>query len=727
MNRQRVLLILIVVAVVAAFYLSGAHQYFNLATMQAYRSDFIALFEQSPWQVAGIFFALYVVMTALSLPGATLLTLLGGALFGLGWGLLIISFASTIGATLAFVISRFLFRKPLEKRFPRQLERINRGVERDGAFYLFTLRLVPLFPFFVINLLMGLTRIRTVTYYWVSQLAMLPGTAVYVNAGGQLGELESLGGIISPELLASFALLAVFPWVARRIVLLVQTRKAYQAYTRPAAFDYDILVIGGGSAGLVSSYIASAVKARVALVEKHKMGGDCLNTGCVPSKALIRAAHAAHEVRTASRFGVNAGEPEIDFAKVMGHVQQAIGDIEPHDSVERYAGLGVEVYEDTATLVSPWEIQIGEQRVTARHVVIATGARPRIPALPGIDGAPVVTSETLWSLKEQPRRLVVLGGGAIGCELSQSFARLGSQVTLVEGAARLLGREDSEVGEHMATTLGQEGVTVLTASHAIEILNEADGHQLVVEQDGERLSLPFDALMVSVGRQANVEGLGLDALGINTTDAGTLELNERLQTRLPNIWACGDVAGPYQLTHAAAHQAWHAAVNALFGKLKSFAVDYRFMPAVIYTQPEVARVGLNEQDAQAQGIAYEVTRYAMADSDRAITEGATQGFIKVLTVPGRDKILGATIVAEHAGEWLGEFTIAMKHGLGMNKLLGTIHPYPTLGEAAKASAGVWKNAHKPERVLRLLARYFRWRRGDQNTQPAKNSQKGDQA
>ncbi|XGA79130.1 FAD-dependent oxidoreductase [Halomonas sp. CH40] len=724
MNRQRVLLILILVAVVAAFYLSGAHQYFNLATLQAYRTDFIALFEQSPWQVAGAFFTIYVVMTALSLPGATLLTLLGGALFGLGWGLLIISFASTIGATLAFVISRFLFRKPLEKRFPRQLERINRGVDRDGAFYLFTLRLVPLFPFFMINLLMGLTRIKTVTYYWVSQLAMLPGTAVYVNAGGQLGELESLGGIVSPGLLASFALLALFPWVARRIVLLVQTRKAYQAYPKPASFDYDIVVIGGGSAGLVTSYIASAVKARVALVEKHKMGGDCLNTGCVPSKALIRAAHAAHEVRTASRFGVNAGEPEIDFAKVMGHVHQAIRDIEPHDSVERYSGLGVEVYEDTATLLSPWEIQIGEKTMTARHVVIATGARPRIPALPGIEGAPVVTSESLWSLKEQPRRLVVLGGGAIGCELSQSFARLGSQVTLVEGAAQLLGREDDEVGKHMATTLGQEGVKVLMSSHAIEILNEDDGHQLVVEHNGERLSLPFDALMVSVGRQANVEGLGLEALGITTTDVGTLELNERLQTRLPNIWACGDVAGPYQLTHAAAHQAWHAAVNALFGELKSFAVDYRFMPAVVYTQPEIARVGLNEKDAQAQGIAYEVTRYAMAESDRAIAEGATQGFIKVLTVPGRDKILGATIVAEHAGEWLGEFTIAMKHGLGMNKLLGTIHPYPTLGEAAKASAGVWKNAHKPERVLALLERYFRWRRGHQNTQ--KEREKGEQ-
>ena len=712
MTRQRLIIAALLVIAIGAFFLSGAHQWFTLETFKAYQNDFQAAFNQNPWQVAGLFFAVYVVMTALSLPGATLLTVLGGALFGLGWGLLIISFASTLGATLAFLLSRFLFRHPIERRFPRQFESVNRGVERDGAFYLFMLRLVPVFPFFIINLVMGLTRIKTVTFYWVSQLAMLPGTAVFVNAGGQLGELESLGGIISPTLLASFALLAVFPWIARRIVLLVQKRKAYSGFTRPKRFDYDIVVIGGGSAGLVTSYIASAVNAKVALVEKHKMGGDCLNTGCVPSKALIRAARAVHEIRTAPRFGVTAGEPQVDFAKVMGRVHQAISAIEPHDSVERYRSLGVEVYQDHATLTSPWEIQVGDQTLTARHIVLATGARPRVPSLPGIESAPVLTSENLWSLTELPKRLVVLGGGAIGCELSQSFARLGSQVTLVEGLSQLLGREDQEVGELVETTLADEGVKVKTNAKALEVLNDETGYQLVVEHHNERQLLSFDYLLVSAGRQANVEGLGLEALGITTTQAGTLELNERLQTHLPNIWACGDLAGPYQLTHAAAHQAWHAAVNALFGELKSFAVDYRFMPAVTYVQPEVARVGLNEKEAEANGIAFEVTRYAMSESDRAIAEGATAGFIKVLTVPGKDKILGATIVAENAGEWLGEFTIAMKHGLGLNQLLGTIHPYPTLGEAAKATAGVWKNAHKPERVLTLLKRYFNWRRGE---------------
>ncbi|MFB9866636.1 FAD-dependent oxidoreductase [Vreelandella sulfidaeris] len=712
MTRQRILIAALLITAIGVFFLSGAHHWFTLETLKAYQSDFQVAFDQRHWQVAGLFFAVYVVVTALSLPGATLLTLLGGALFGLGWGLLIISFASAIGATLAFLLSRFLFRHPIEKRFPRQFEAVNRGVERDGAFYLFMLRLVPVFPFFMINLVMGLTRIKTITFYWVSQLAMLPGTAVYVNAGGQLGDVESLQGIVSPTLLASFALLAVFPWIARLIVRFVQRRKVYQGFTRPSRFDVDIAVIGGGSAGLVTSYIASAVKAKVALVEKHKMGGDCLNTGCVPSKALIRAARAAHEIRTAPRFGVTSSEPEIDFAKVMGHVHQAIRDIEPHDSVERYNDLGVEVYQDHATLLSPWEIQIGDQTLSARHIVLATGSRPRVPSLPGIERAPLLTSENLWSLTELPKRLVVLGGGAIGCELSQSFARLGSQVTLVEGGSQLLGREDPEVGEQVESTLTSEGVTVMTDANALEVLNDEAGYQLVVEHNGERHLLAFDYLLVSVGRQANIEGLGLEALGITTTPTGTIELNERLQTRLPNIWACGDVAGPFQLTHAGSHQAWYAAVNALFGELKSFKVDYRYMPAVTYVQPEVARVGLNETEAKAKKVAYEVTRYAMSESDRAIAEGAPQGFIKVLTVPGKDKILGATIVAENAGEWLGEFTIAMKHGLGLNKLLGTIHPYPTLSEAAKATAGAWKNAHKPERVLALLKRYFSWRRGD---------------
>ncbi|TDX28355.1 pyruvate/2-oxoglutarate dehydrogenase complex dihydrolipoamide dehydrogenase (E3) component [Modicisalibacter xianhensis] len=712
MKRYRILILGIVLLVMIAFFLGGIDDYLTLESIKLLQERFDQWFVDAPWLVAGGFFLVYVLIAALSLPGATLLTLLGGALFGLGWGFLIISFASTIGATLAFLLSRTLFREAVERRFSQHLETINRGVERDGALYLFSLRLVPIFPFFVVNLAMGLTRLRISVFYIASQIGMIPGTLVYVNAGQQLGELQSLSGVVSPSLLLSFALLGIFPLIGRWAVDWLQRRKRYRGYIKPRYFDYDILVIGGGSAGLVTSYIASAVRARVALVERDAMGGDCLNTGCVPSKALIRAARAAQNIRDSKRLGVHAGNPHIDFGEVMDHVRGVIQEVAPHDSEERYTGLGVEVKRGTARLRSPWSVDVDGKPLTARHIVLATGATPKVPSIPGIGQIEVLTSENLWTLTELPLRLVVLGGGAIGCELGQSFARLGSQVTLIEGGEQLLGREDEEVGELVADMLAGEGLKIMTRTKALEVLVENGEQQLLVEvSDGLRMHVPFDRLLVSVGRQANVDGLGLEAMGIATRDNGTLEVNEQLQTWLPNIWACGDVAGPYQLTHAAAHQAWHVAINALFGEFKRFKVDYRVMPSVTYLQPEVARVGINEREAKAQGIDYEITRYDMADSDRAIAERATTGFVKILTVPGKDRILGATLVGESAGEWLAELTLAMKQNIGLNKLLGTIHPYPTFSEAVKGSAGVWKNTHKPERVLGWLSRYFRWRRG----------------
>lgn len=713
MKHYRVFILAVILVAIVAFFAAGFDDYLTLASIKSLQTRFDQWLVDAPWLVAGGFFLVYVLIAALSLPGAALLTLLGGALFGLGWGFLIISFASTIGATLAFWVSRTLFRDLIERRFARQIETINQGIERDGALYLFSLRLVPVFPFFVVNLAMGLTRLRPSVFYIASQIGMIPGTLIYVNAGQQLGELQSLGDVVSPALLLSFALLGVFPLIARWSSDWLQRRKRYRGYVKPRDFDYDILVIGGGSAGLVTSYIASAVRARVALVERDAMGGDCLNTGCVPSKALIRAARAAQSIRDAKQLGVYAGEPHINFGEVMSHVQRVIEEVAPHDSEERYSGLGVEVMRGTARLSSPWAVDVDGQQVTARHIVIATGATPVVPPIPGIEQIDVLTSENLWKLTEQPRRLVVLGGGAIGCELGQSFARLGSQVTMVDGAEQLLGREDDDVGELVGRLLTSEGIDIMTSSQALAVtVNEGGERHLLVEETGGRQTrIPFDQLLVSVGRQANVDGLGLEALGITTRDNGTLEVNEQLHTRLPNIWACGDAAGPYQLTHAAAHQAWHVAVNALFGEFKRFKVDYRIMPAVTYLQPEVARVGLNEREAKAQGIAYEVTRYDMAESDRAIAERATTGFVKILTVPGKDRILGATLVGESAGEWLAELTLAMKHNIGLNKLLGTIHPYPTLSEAVKGTAGVWKNAHKPERLLGWLAGYFQWRRG----------------
>ncbi len=718
------LLLLLVLALVAGFFASGLHRQLDLDTLKAGMAGFAAWREASPVLVAALYFAAYVAVTALSLPGAAVMTLAGGALFGLGWGLLIVSFASTIGATLAFLVSRHLLRDSVHARFGARLRAIDEGIARDGAFYLFSLRLVPAFPFFLINLLMGLTPIRTRTFYWVSQLGMLPGTLVYVNAGTELGAVDSLAGVLSPGLVASFVLLGLFPLLARWMVERVQARRVYAGWQRPARFERNLVVIGAGAAGLVTSYIAAAVKAKVTLVEAGRMGGDCLNTGCVPSKALIRSARLAHQIRHADRYGLEPGEPEIDFRRLMARVRAVIRKIEPHDSVERYSALGVEVLQGRARIVDPWTVEValnegGTRRLSTRSIVIATGARPTVPDLPGLEAVGYLTSDTVWdafaALDAPPRRLLVLGGGPIGCELAQACARLGSQVVLVGRAPQLLPREDADVGAFARAALEADGVEVLTGVAALRCEQETaaggtDKFLVVADlaSGGER-RIAFDTLLCAVGRSARLEGFGLEALGIPT--GATVATDDFLQTRYPNILAAGDVAGPLQFTHVAAHQAWHAAVNALFGHLRRFRVDYRCVPHTTFTDPEVARVGLNETEAHARGIAFEFTRYDLAELDRAITDGADRGFVKVLTVPGKDRILGATIVGEHAGELLAEFVLAMKHGLGLNKLLGTIHAYPTFAEANKSVAGEWKRAHAPQRVLRWLERHHAWLRG----------------
>ena len=713
MNPRKLALVAGILLAVAGFFALDLGQYFNLPAMKAQQANLAALWGERPLLVAGVYFMVYVLMAALSLPGAALLTLLGGAVFGLLWGTVIVSFASTLGATLAFLMARFLLRDWVVARFGQRLAAIDEGVRREGAFYLFTLRLVPAFPFFLVNLLLGLTAMKARTFYWVSQVGMLAGTIVYVNAGTQLAQLESLSGILSPALLGSFVLLGIFPLIARRIVEAVRANKVYAGWNKPARFDRNIVVIGGGSAGLVTAYIGAAVKAKVTLVEKHKLGGDCLNTGCVPSKALIRSAKLLSQIGRAGEFGIEASG-RGDFAAIMERVQSVIRQIEPHDSAERYTGLGVDVVQGVAKIVSPWEVEIaGEdgatRRLATRSIVIAAGARPFVPPIPGIDEVGYLTSDTIWNLRELPRRLLVLGGGPIGCELAQAFARLGAAVTQVEMAPRLMMREDPEVSAMVAARFLAEGVSVLLEHKAVRFVIENGEKILIAEHAGVDVRIPFDAVLVAVGRAANLKGYGLEELGIST--GRTVDTNEFLQTKYPNIYAAGDVAGPFQFTHTAAHQAWYAAVNALFDPLKKFKADYSVIPWATFVEPEVARVGLNELEAKEKGIAYEATVYGIDDLDRAIADGEAHGFVKVLTVPGKDSILGVTIVGDHAGDLIAEYVLAMKQGIGLNKILGTIHIYPTLAEANKYAAGVWKKAHAPAGLLAWVERFHAWRRG----------------
>lgn len=719
---KKLSLLLLAALMIAAFFVFDLQQLLTLEGLQSGIDRFAVWRNASPLFVGLGFLGLYVVVAALPLPGAAIMTLAAGALFGMFWGTVIASFASSVGATLAFWAARYVMRNAVQTRFGDRLKSLNDGMARDGAFYLFTLRLVPIFPFFLINLLLGLMPIRATTFYWVSQLGMLAGTLVYVNAGTQLARIDSLSGIVSPGVMLSFALLGVFPMLSKSILGWMQRRRVYAGRQPPKTFDRNLVVIGAGAAGLVTAYIAAAVKAKVTLVEAQKMGGDCLNYGCVPSKALIRSAKLAHQIRHGDHYGLESSSPTLNFRKVMARIHTVIRSVAPHDSVERYTTLGVEVLQGYGRVIDPWTVEIrlhdgSTRRLTTRSIVIAAGARPFVPPLPGLEDVGYVTSDTLWDefskLDAPPRRLLVLGGGPIGCELSQSFARLGSHVTQIEIGARIMAREDEEISALARASLERDGVEVLTEHKALRCEQETQGPNarkfIVVEHRGSERRIEFDTLLCAVGRVARLQGYGLEELGIPTQR--TVVTNEYLETLYPNIYAAGDVAGPYQFTHTAAHQGWYAAVNALFGTIKRFKVDYSVIPWSTFIDPEVARVGLSEQEAREKSIAYEVTRYGLDDLDRAIADGAAYGFVKVLTVPGKDRILGVTIAGEHAGDLLVEFVLAMKHGLGLNKILGTIHTYPTLAEANKYVAGEWKRAHAPQTLLKWLERYHAWRRG----------------
>jgi pyruvate/2-oxoglutarate dehydrogenase complex dihydrolipoamide dehydrogenase (E3) component/uncharacterized membrane protein YdjX (TVP38/TMEM64 family) len=713
MSKGKLAVLVVIAALIAAFFLLDLRQYLSIEFFQARRADIESYVQANPVQAIGAYFLIYVAVTGLSLPGAAILTLVGGAIFGLVEGVVIVSFASTLGATLAFLASRYLLRDWVQGKFGDKLKPINDGVAREGAFYLFALRLVPAFPFFVINLVMGLTPIKTLTFYWVSQLGMFAGTIVYVYAGTQLGQFK-----ISAGLIGAFILLGIFPLVAKKVLDALKARKVYAGWKRPEKYDNNIVVVGGGSAGLVTAYIAAAVKAKVTLIEKHKMGGDCLNTGCVPSKALIATTKLLAHVRRSKEWGIRSASADFDFAEVMERVAKVVRQVEPHDSVERYTKLGVDCLKATAKITSPWTVEAtlpdgSKKTLTTRNIVIAAGGRPFVPPIPGLRECNPLTSDTVWDLRVQPKRLVVLGGGPIGCELAQCFARMGTKVTQVEMLPRILVREDPEFSEMVAARFRDEGIDVLTGHKAKEVRAEGGVKVVVVEHDGREKRIECDEILCAVGRAANVEGYGLEELGIPVTKQKTVEVNEFLQAKFPNIYACGDVAGPYQFTHTASHMAWYCAVNALFGRFRKFRVDYSVIPWATFTDPVVARVGLNETEAREKNIECDVHTYGLDDLDRAIADGEAHGLVKVITRRGgKGEILGATIAGEHADDVIAEMVLAMKHGLGLNKILGTIHAYPTLPEANKYVAGNWKRSGVTQGQMTFVRAFNDWTRGD---------------
>ncbi|HCI88554.1 MAG TPA: pyridine nucleotide-disulfide oxidoreductase [Gammaproteobacteria bacterium] len=711
MNKTKVLIVIAIIAALGSFYMFDLGRFITLEFAQSQITTLQEFRDENFLLTAAIYFVGYVAVAALSLPGALILTLLGGAIFGLLWGLLLVSFASSIGATCSFLVSRLLLREWVQSRFGDYLAPINKGIEKDGNFYLFSIRMVPLFPFFMVNLLMGLTPIPARSFYIVSQIGMLMGTAVYVNAGSELAQISSLSGMVSGPVIFSLVLLGVFPLVGKLIVNTLQKNKTMKGFAKPKSFDANVVVIGGGSAGLVSAIIAVGAKAKTVLVEKHKMGGDCLNTGCVPSKSIIRSGRIMSYIRRAREYGLTDASAAVDFPAVMDRVQGVIKIIEPHDSVERFTSLGVECVQGNAYIKSPFEVEVDGRTITTRSIIVATGARPLVPPIPGLEDLGYLTSDSIWELRELPKRLLVVGGGPIGCELAQAFSNLGAKVTQVDMASRIMPWEDPEVSAAVMQQFEKDGINVLTDHRLTRFLNSNGVKSMEAEHHGETVTVEFDEVLLAIGRKPNTEGFGLEELDMPLTPSGTIEINNAMQTAYPNIFACGDVAGPYQFTHMASFQAYFAALNSLLGGIWQMKANYRVVPWATFTDPEVARVGLSEQEAKDRNIPYEITRYELDHHDRALADGEAHGFVKVLTVPGKDKILGVTILGYHAGELIGEFVFAMTHGMGLKKISAVTHIYPTLSESNKFAANAWRSVRLPEKYFPIIEKFFRWQRG----------------
>ncbi|MFC7536756.1 FAD-dependent oxidoreductase [Sphingomonas sp. GCM10030256] len=696
----RIGLLVLIAGAVAAFLLLGGRDYLSLEALKGGSEALRQWIAAHPVLAPAAFAAAYLLVVALSLPGAAVMTLAGGALFGLVGGTVLASLSSTAGATLAMLSARFLARDWVAQRFPKAVQAIDQGIERDGSLYLLSLRLAPIFPFFLINLAIGLTAMPAGRFFLLTMAGALPGTIVYTAAGTALASIDSLGDVLSPKLLGAFLALALLPLVGKAASGWLQRRRALHGFRRPRRFDANLIVIGAGSGGLVASLVAAELKAKVILVERGEMGGDCLNTGCVPSKSLLRAAKAAAEVRRAGRFGVEAELCAVDFRNTMAHLRGAIAAIAPNDSVERFRGLGVDVRQASARLVDPWTIEIdSRERLTARAILLATGADPVVPLIPGLAESGFVTSETLWDRLDQfdrvPQRVAILGTGPIGCELGQALGRLGADVTLVSHAERILDRDEPEASAIVAQALATDGVTILTGRKV-----ERSTTSALHLDTGE--AIPFDLLIVAAGRKPHLRGLGLEDLGL---DPDTLAVDGRGRGPFGHVFVAGDAAGGPQFTHYAGHSGAIAGINALLGPLGRLKLD-TLVPRVTYTSPEVASIGMTGADAPADA---EIATFDVAHNDRNIADAGAPGMVKLVVRKGR--VLGATIVADHAGELIMPWVLAIKRRIPLSQMMSVIYPYPTLSEVSRAAAGEWRRAHRPERVLRLAELFHSWRRG----------------
>ncbi len=708
---NKIILLICLTVVSLLFYLLDLHHYLTfeyLKGQQLFLQDYYATHTII---TVLIFAVVYILVTSLSLPGAAPLTLVAGAIFGLLAGTILVSFVSTIGATIAFLIAKYLLHDFVQAKYAHRLKVINEGFNKEGAYYLFALRLVPVMPFFIINILMGLTKIKTRTFFLVSQVGMLPGTILYIFVGTNIGRINSPSEIFSWPIIFSFALLGIFPFIVKKTLNYFKINKKIRKYKKPKKFQYNMIVIGGGAGGLVAAYMGASLKAKVALIEKDKMGGDCLNTGCVPSKALIKTAKMVSYGKNFKKYGLNAIDINFSFSDVMQRVSKIIQKVEPHDSATRYTKLGVDCLSGEAKIHDPYHIKINDDILSTQKIIIATGASPLVPPIEGIDQINYLTSDTIWDLKEKPEKLIVLGGGPIGVELTQCFARLGVKVTIVEMMPQILIREDEEVTKLMLDCFKRDDIEIRTSHTAKRFFQEKGKKFLECEYDGEMIQIEFDEVLVALGRKANVSGFGLEELGVQLTPRGTIQANEYMQTNYPNIFVCGDVTGPYQFTHMAGYQGVKSSLNALFGWIKKFKVDYKVVPWTTFTDPEIARVGMNEKEATDNNIPFDITKYELSELDRAIIDGVDIGFVKVLTAKKSDRILGVTIVGDGAGELIAEFVLAMQNNIGLNKILQTIHIYPTMNEANKATAGLWKMSQTKDSTLTFLAKVFKWKRG----------------